>query len=797
MPTLKRYMPQFLMNTTFVLRALPMAIGVAISSHAAAQAPDVKQLDGADTRLGWQTASAIARLPADQQPPVDPTCAGNWVTPVGPHVPVGEFNASEVEALANSAIYNSTGGAELSGNVALAQQGRMVEADIGSISEDRRYATFTGNIRLAEPGLLLSTDEAVVDLQTRAAQLNNTEFVSSPLTAHGRAEQVRRLPDGNTIINNGIFTTCAPNRRVWSVEADSIELNEQTGMGKIRDGKLRLHDLPVLYVPYFQFPIDDRRQTGFLVPRIGSTNNGGFDLATPIYLNVAPQFDATLTPRILAERGAMLEAETRFLSQYIGSGEVEGSILPDDDKTGQDRKRGSVNHRAQWSTGWSTRSSLNYVSDNAYFTDLGTNLVIANQTHQERVGEVAYANHGWDFLLRAQGFQTIDPGLTDADKPYKRIPQFVANKAVNRNNTWQSAFRFEATQFERDIDDGSAPEINATRLRFDPEVAHELKRPWGNLRTSAKLTHLNYMLSGRGSNPSSDNVTVTAPTFNLDGRLIFDRLSPNGSMQTLEPRLYYLYSPYRDQSALPNFDSAFTTFSYDQLFRSTRFSGYDRIDDANQLSYGLTSRWLSPEGLEYMQSSFGQIVYFRDRLVSLQAGTPIDKAPTSSYAGNLVLRANQELSFYADALMDPEGMKLSQYSAAISHLPLSSDRLYNVGYRFRRNDPSIGQKAVSQTQLSFVQPINANWKALGLWNYDLNGDGSTEALFGVQYEACCWQVKVYRRSFLADAAVSSTGDRRNDAIFFEIVLKGLAGFGSNVDSLFERNVFGFTQLKDR
>lgn len=815
MPTLKRNMPQPLMNTPHPspglahaqreLRWHPLvaAICLALSSLTAAQdeasiAARVQSLDGADARLGWQRREQILRLPVDQRPHLDPTCQGNWVTPIGPTVPVGEFDASSIEALADSAIYDMNGGAQLSGNIALNQSGRLVEADVGRISEDRRFATFSGNIRLAEPGVLLSTNEAVVDLQTRAAQLGNTEFVSSPLMAHGRAEQIRRLNNGNTVISGGIFTTCAPNERVWTVEADRIELDEQSGMGTLRDGKLRVHDIPVLALPYFRFPIDDRRHTGFLVPRFGSTNDGGFDLAAPIYLNIAPQFDATLTPRFLAERGAMLESETRFLSSYFGSGAMKANILPGDQKTGEDRKLGSLQHNKRWENGWSTRTSVNYVSDNAYFTDLGTDLVTANQTHQERVGEIAYQHQNWNFLARAQSFQTIDPGLSDADTPYRRLPQLLLTKSSDMRKTWQHSLRAEVTQFERRIDDGSAPEINGTRLRFDPSVAFDHQQPWGSLRSSLRLTHLNYLLDGPGVAPANDQQTVTAPTFNVDLKLLIDRQGDDGSMQTLEPRLYYLYSPYRNQSALPNFDSAFTTFSYDQLFRDTRFSGYDRIDDANQVAYGLTSRWLNSEGLEHIQASFGQIVYFDDRRVNLQSTTPIATTATSSYAGNLVLRANEETSFYADALMDAEGMKLSQYSASISHLPVSSDRLYNVGYRFRRDEPSIGQKAVSQTQLSFVQPLGVHWKALGLWNYDISGDGSTEALFGLQYESCCWQFKVYRRSFLADAAISSTSaDRRRDAIFFEIVLKGLAGFGSNVDSLLERNVFGYTELKDK
>ncbi|MBQ0842518.1 MAG: LPS assembly protein LptD [Paraperlucidibaca sp.] len=767
----------------------------AATSIAATPTKDLDSVDTVGTRLGWLTTAQIAQLPDADKPPLDATCQGAWATPVPLSTPLGDLDTSDIEALANSLSYNDEGGADLSGSVRITQGGRLLEADSGSITQDRNFGRFDGNVRIAQPGVLLTGEQAVVNINTSAGQLLSSEFVSQAMHAHGRADRMRRFSDGTLLIDRGIYTTCAPGSRVWSFEAKDIELNPNTGIGEVYSAKLRIQDVPILYLPYFRFPIDDRRQTGILIPRFGNTNDGGFDLSVPIYLNIAPQLDATVTPRLLSSRGAMLETETRYLTHDFGSGELKAAILPGDQKTGEDRKSASLDQRADWQNGWRARTSLNYVSDNFYFTDLGTDLNLANQTHQERLGEVFYDTPDWHFVARAQGFQTIDPDLLDVDKPYSRVPQFLVTSERERLPGWQRSMRAEVARFERNIDDGSAPEVNGTRIRLDPEVRFDYSQPWGYLRPAAKLSHLSYALDGNGVTGNEDT-SLTVPTLSLDTGLIFERFSNNGSSQVLEPRLYYLYAPNRDQSSLPNFDSAVTTFSYDQLFRDTRFSGGDRIDDANQVAIGLTSRWLDADGFERLQASLGQIVYLRDREVRLDPAVAVDTSPASSYAGNMTFRANEETSFFADLLMDSEGSRLSQYSVGASYLPKTGDRLYNAGYRFRRDDPSIGQKAVSQTQLSFVQPLGVNWKVLGLWNYDIKEKESQEALFGVSYEACCWQVRLFKRSFIADAAAnnSPTSDRSREAIFIEIVLKGLAGFGTNVDTLFEKNVFGYNQL---
>lgn len=748
-------------------------------------------------RLGWMSAEDIARLPPMQRPPLDQTCQGAWVTPISARVKAGNFNESDVKALADSVSYRDNGEAVLDGQVHLSQPGRQVDADSGYVTQNRDYARFDGNIRIAEPGLLLTGDQAVININTRAGQLLSSEFIASQLHAHGQAERVRRYGDGVTRIERGIFTTCAPGHRVWTMDARDIELDPNTGVGTVRDAKLRILDVPVAWLPYYRFPIDDQRHSGLLQPRFRNTSNGGFDIALPVYLNLAPNFDATVIPRYFTRRGGMLQGEFRYLTERFGEGTLTGGFLPDQ-ITQTDRKSLSLRQKAAFSDGWSARTSLNYVSDPFYFADLGSNLLTTTTTHQERLGELRNDRDLWHFTARAQSFQTLDTTLKDADRPYARMPQLLLVRDRDLLPGWQTSLRSELVDFRRKIGDASAPDIDGLRMRLDPELRYDASTLWGYVRPAVRVSHMQYQLRGAADNGRH----LTLPTLSLDSGLHFDRARANGGVQTLEPRLLYLYTPYRDQSGLPNFDTVNSTFSYEQMFRDSRFTGGDRIADANQLAAGLTSRFLDQEGVERFQASVGQVVYFRDRLVQLPVTgsnvLPVAKSPTSSYAAKLSASFTPSTTGYADMLMDPEGMHMSQYSVSASYLPENQRSVINGGFRYRRNDPTIGQKRADLAQLSFVQPIGVNWNLIAAVQYDVKLEQTQQLLFGFSYESCCWQIRLFKRSYAVNPNLAtsnaSPGSTRN-AIFLEFTLKGLAGATPGMDALLRQNIYGYSQLR--
>jgi LPS-assembly protein len=755
--------------------------------------------DGTDTekpRFGWATRAEINALPARERPRLDPTCPGIWITPIPPTAQVGDPTLSNIEVEADQVHYEVEGTSTLIGKVSISQPGRRIEADQAELTRNQSEGSFRGNILIAEPGLVLTGDEAEFDFQTQQARIKRTEFVSSAINARGRADEIQRNEKGLLTIAHGEYSTCPPDDRTWSFEARNIRLNQESGRGEVRNATLNIKDVPVLYVPYFNFPIDDRRQTGILIPRFGNTNDGGFDFALPVYLNLAPNFDATLTPRLMSRRGAMMEGEFRYLLPRLGEGRLEGGFLPADNLYDErDRKSLSWKQSGRLTPRLQLNTDVNYVSDSAYFIDLGTDLSISNTVFQERTGELIYSGNNWTMLGRVQGYQTIDPLITDIEKPYARLPQLLLNGGRRVARGWQPGLRSELVYFERRVDDLSGPEINGTRYRFDPALSYVVSEPWGHLKPSLQLRTLAYELTGSGVPGERDSESVASPSFGLDSGLMFERRQGD-YIQTIEPRAYYLFAPYTDQNHLPNFDTATSTFSFQQLFRESRFSGGDRLDDANQISLGLTSRVIGAgDGQEVIRASVGQIVYFRDRKVRLDPALPIADADTSNFAAQLAAPIGRGWSSTADALWTPNLEHTTQLSVNFNYLPESRDRLANIGYNFRREDPTLGQEALRQASFSLIQPIRTNWQLLTLWQYDLRGEETQESLLGLQYEACCWKVRLFDRRFLADPDDISPGARRERRAFFvEVELKGLAGLSSGVKSLLSNNIFGYNQL---
>ncbi|MDQ8037605.1 MAG: LPS-assembly protein LptD [Pedobacter sp.] len=749
--------------------------------------------------MGWATRAEIEALPAADRPEIDATCPGAWVTPIPPKAVIGRPEDSNVEAQADDVHYDANGVSTLRGSVSIRQSGRRIDADQAELSQNQGQGRFSGNILIAEPGLVMTGDQADYEFDTQKARVERTEFVSSAINAHGRADQIERNEKGVIKIARGEISTCPPGKRTWSFEAKDIKLDQETGRGTVRSAILNINETPVLYVPYFNFPIDDRRQSGILIPRFGNTNDGGFDFALPIYWNIAPNYDATITPRVMTRRGTMFEGEFRYLLPALGEGKIEGGYLPSDSLYGgRDRKSLSWKQDGEVMPDLQLKTNVNYVSDNAYFIDLGTDLSITNTAFQERTGELFYTpGNFWSLTTRVQGYQTIDPAILDDEKPYARLPQLllVGNNPVARG--WQPAVTTELTYFERKVDDGSGPEVNGGRYRLDPSIAYVMEAPWGRLVPTLKARSLVYQLEGDGVAPGSESEQLVVPSFSLDGGLVFE--SEQGHYtQTLEPRAFYLYAPYEDQSTLPNFDTANTTFSYQQLFRDSRFSGGDRIDDANQLSLGLTSRLIDHEsGEEVIRASAGQITYFRDRKVRLDPTAPIATDASSGLAAQLAAPIGRGWSGSADAQWTSRLEHATQFSVNLNYLPESRDRLANLGYNFRREDPTIGQEALRQVSGSILQPIGISWQVIALAQYDLRTKESQDLLFGMQYEACCWKLRLYERQFLADPDDISPGaQRQRRAFFIEVELKGLAGLSSGVKSLLNNNVFGYNQIME-
>lgn len=740
---------------------------------------------GIASRLGWKRdASATER----QQRPL---CHGAWVIPT-PNLP--RPAPGEVAGWANRAAAVEEGESSLSGHVTiLSADGRSIEAENAELNQGTGKGFFSGDILLTEPDAALAGERAFIDLNSKAARIENTHYVTVSTNAHGHAARIERNSAGVTRVFDGEYSTCEPGTRDWHLSADHILLDPTTGRGDLWHGVLHLGEVPVLYLPYLNFPIDDRRKTGVLVPRFGNTNDGGFDLSVPVYLNLAPNYDATLTPRLLSRRGTMAEGDFRYLLPHEwGTGTFTGAYLPQDQLLKEDRKSAGLRHDGKLSQHWSTRVNLNYVSDPYYFNDLGTDFNISNATHQERMGEVSWYHDGWQFLARTQGYQTVDPLIQDKDKPYARLPQLSLSGVERLPHHLELELPAELVSFYREIDDGTAPEVNGQRLRLSPALRYRLERPWGYFRPTARLNHLRYQLTENPNGDTRPNATV--PSLALDTGLVFERPMGSHLVQTLEPRLYALRADFQDQRDLPNFDTTAYTFNWYQLFRESRFAGGDRLDDANQLTLALTTRVLDSEsGLERLRLSGGQILYFDDRRVTLDPTAPTITQDRSGIVLEGASQFNKALSLTADGLWSNDGHM--EQSGFLLHYRPDGQRLFNVGLRFRRENVALSQKPLRQSHVSTLWPLSEHWQLVGLMQYDHESRQPQDQLVGLQYDSCCWRVRLSYRAYLNDPDnLNPNAERRRTAPFLEFQLKGLASFGDDLKSLLKNNVYGYSEL---
>ncbi|QOW41621.1 LPS-assembly protein LptD [Acinetobacter indicus] len=734
-------------------------------------------------------------------------CQGAWVTPISPDTVAVAAEEATSTVTADYGHYNPNGDSVLEGNVVIDQQGRQIRADKITIDQTQTYASAEGRVQMAQAGLLAQSDQINYNLKTQQGDLHNSFYIAEEQHAHGMAEKIARTSTNTLVLNNATYSTCPPEQApTWKIQADEIKLNQETGRGETRGTKLYVKDVPVLAVPYFNFPIDDRRTTGILTPSFGFTNDGGVELAVPVYLNLAPNYDATVTPRYIGDRGPMLEGEFRYLTENFGQGQIWGGYLASDNKyNDEDRKDFHFLHNWQINEQFNTNLEYNYASDKDYFADLNNNPNSRTDLNLRRAWELNYRNGipGLRAQLKVEDFQPLDPTIPDEDRPYARLPQFLLNYKTGNPQGFQIEFNHDTAYFKKDINnlEASTTDLNSyepsgTRIYNDFKVRYNYRNPWSFVIPEVSLRNVNTFFDKDTQNAlnqfdsSSETKSVTVPQFTLDAGLTFEK--EGRFLQTITPRAFYAYAPYQKQDGHPNFDSATASINYDQLFSPYRFYGHDRLEDNNFLSLGLSYSLFDEVGLERIRASLGQSFFFEDRRVTLE--NTADSFDTESRTGPVVSLASQlteNLNIGANAAWMSNGDNAQRDL----HLFYTGEQgnLYNVGYINRRHIPNR-QDHYDQVVASFIQPVYNNWRILGHAQYDLDNSVAREYLLGVNYESCCWGISVYGRSYYNDLDdVSDHNVKPKRAIMAELNLKGLGSFNNKLASLLENRILGFNR----
>ncbi len=656
----------------------------------------------------------------------------------------------------------------LLGSVKLQQGDKELTAEHLQFDEAERSVEVTAESLFRNSELLIRSDSARFDLDDEAGEFNGTEFVLARRSARGDSRHISLSSDGTAKLDRVRYTTCAPGSDAWYLEAGRIRLDHEKGLGTARNARLRFFGVPILYAPWFQFPIDDRRRTGLLFPTIGQSDKTGWDLRQPIYLNLAPNYDATITPRYMSDRGIQTGAEGRYLLPRA-EGKLGYEFLSRDQVTDRDRAYGFFEHRGLLSSRLGMDLRYAETSDRTYFEDFGGNIDLSSITHLERSARFIYAAPAsYTVRMLFQDYQTIASNLAAVDDPYQRLPQIRVD-AVTRNallNT-RLGVSSEYVNFVR------TDSIRGQRMDLHPFLRMEKDRVSWFAKSQLDFRYTAYELKDVPAGQPAD-VDRALPSFSAEYGLRFDRITSSGAPQTLEPRVFYLYTPYEDQTRLPVFDSGEPDFDFTQLFALNRFSGLDRISDANQAAIAVTARQLDPDsGSVRASASLGQLFRFHAPRVQLPGGNVPEQGATD-FIGSFDYYLSERWAVNLDTQWSPASSKFTRSSVALRYR--DGQRFAEAAYRYRRG-------LLEQTDLILSSPLYSGVSFIGRWRYSLSDGRSLDTMAGLGYDTCCWAVRASYRRY-----VSSTIGQLNSGIYLQLELKGLTRIGTGTQNLLPGNM---------
>lgn len=665
---------------------------------------------------------------------------------------------------------------EAEGQVVVRNLRERVEADWLRYDQKTDEARARGHVVFRQERDQLRGSELQLRLTERLGEMKDVDFSvrgRNGQTLRGGAKLLKFDGPDRYAMEQASYTTCPAEQPDWMLKMDSLTMDYPNNLGSARQVRVEYLGTPILYTPWLDFGLDDRRKSGFLSPTYGVTTERGVELVAPWYWNIAPQRDATFYPRLMTQRGLQLGGEFRYLEAAY-DGDLNLEILPGDQVADRDRYRGVLRHRQRFSPKWSGQIDFERVSDDAYFADLSNQVNQTSLVNLSHAASLAYDGGWWRVQGRAQGYQTLQDPAAPVKEPYRRLPQISASGERRLGRLAQLDFSGEFTHFSHT--DASFTE--GERLHFNPAFSLPITTTYSVFTPRLGWYLTRYQLDHPA--PGEQSQTRSMPVFSLDAGLVLEGEHSwlgRGFIQTLEPRAYYVNIPYRDQSGIPVFDSVASDLSLDQLFSENQFSGFDRINDANQLTLAFTTRFLEQSsGLERLQATLGQRFYFSDQQVALP-GTAARSSNSSDLIGQVSGQINDRLRVVGGLQFNADRGEtaLANLGAAWSSGP---GRLFNADYRYTRN-------SLDQVDLSIQWPLQPKWHGLGRLNYSFRDSRMVEGLAGFEYNAGCWSL----RGVLQRLATSETST--TNAFFLQLELHGLAKLGPNPLDVLKRSISGY------
>jgi LPS-assembly protein len=772
-----------------LFRLLPLPLGIAISL--AASAND-------DPPLDWSMCPVEDAVPAFADA----------------HAPVGrpEDRENLPTDIDGDYVSGIDGGLQtISGGVTLRRGDQFLGTDSLEFAQDTGRYTAIGNVRYQDSGMRIVADRLEGNQEDDSHRIDNVRYQLIERRGNGGAERVEMAGSKGRMMRS-TYSTCPPSERLWELRAQRIDVDTDAGMGVARSATLHIGQVPVLYIPWAAFPIDDRRRTGLLYPNVSYSGRNGFDYAQPIYLNLAPNYDMTLEPRWMSRRGIQLGTEFRYLTE-TGRGVAQAEFLPSDrlTRTGRADEENAVPEipRENWRkdnrgsfrfTGtqdidqrWQARSRLNWISDPRWIEDSSRNLEgLSSFAVQSDIGVYGRSRY-WDAGLAADYWMLSDYSLRDVNLPYNRLPRAFFRWEQPFGRWIIAGAETEATRFAH-VDSGARP--GGSRLFLKPYVSLPFEGASWFVRPTLAWRYTGYRLDdalaqaiadSNGAASADTSPSSNIPITTVDAGLFFDRQTVfrgESFLHTLEPRLFYLRAPYHDQRDMPLFDTGPLSFSWGQLFRDNRYSGADRQADANQMTLAMTTRMIrESDGREKLSASIGQIFYFDESRTVLGNEIPVDQG-RSAWVADANYAVNDRWTIGASYQWNPTNRSEDLASFRTRYL-IGDDGIVNLSYRYRRN-PVTREDLIEHGDLSFLYPINPAWSLVGRYYYSFNKSKLLEGIFGVQWESCCMAARLVTRRYVRN----HSGDM-NNAIQLEIEFKGLGSAGPETRDRLRRAILGY------
>ncbi|MCV2510298.1 LPS assembly protein LptD [Leclercia pneumoniae] len=742
----------------------------------------------------------------------------------------GDTNDLPVTITADNAKGNYPDNAVFHGNVDIAQGNSRLQADEVQLhqkqpdgaAEPVRTVDALGNVHYDDNQVILKGPKGWANLNTKDTNVWEGDYQMVGRQGRGNADLMKQRGENRyTILENGTFTSCLPGSNTWSVVGSEVIHDREEQVAEIWNARFKLGPVPIFYSPYLQLPVGDKRRSGFLIPNAKYSTSNYFEFYLPYYWNIAPNMDATITPHYIHKRGnIMWENEFRYLSQ-AGAGVMELDYLPSDDVYRDDAKNNpSGDDRHRWLFYWQHagvmdqvwRFNVNYtkVSDPSYFNDFDSKYGSSTDGYATQIFSAGYAVQNFNATVSTKQFQVFN---TQTRSTYAAEPQLDVNWYQNDVGPFDTRVYAQAVHFVNTNDD--MPE--STRLHLEPTINLPLSNNWASLDTEAKLMATHYQqentdyYNSNNENQLKDSVNRTLPQFKMDGKLIFERDMnlANGYTQTLEPRMQYLYVPYRDQSNIQNYDSSFLQSDYSGLFRDRTYGGLDRIASANQLTTGVTSRVYDDAQVERFNVSVGQIYYFTESRTGDDNVQWEDDNKTGSlvWAGDTYWRMTDRWGLRGGVQYDTRLNNVSTGSGTIEYRR-DEDRLVQLSYRYaspeyiRATLPRDSRdttwnaaqykEGISQVGGTASWPIADRWSVVGAYYFDTNTSKPADQMVGLQYNSCCYAITVGYERKLNGWDSTRQQSEYDKVIGFNIELRGLSSnYGLGTQQMLRSNILPY------